>query len=704
MMNESMSSERFTDLVEHVAEVARDGKLLTEELHQRVLESLPEQEGEGSLKAIARAVRQLGPTCDWREFQWANEFLQAGGCPDEAHLEIQRINDERESLFKGPEFNQAASGIAQGLIEIHQDQRRFIQVMRDAETLMGFDQEVTNQLIAPLGGWDDSAVPASLLELLPEDLVFPLRKSRRASPYDHRFHLLVRELVSRLGDEGVSEDEVVQECGHVLAELIHFDDEGAASKLVQKQVTLRAEAYVKTNPWDTLALCWRGELACWACDQDLIEECARRVWERVRRSSAKEINKVTAFFALTTDSAVAWSNWGWDRLDFPRSHLGEVETASIDVERPLAHAVVRNAMQRGVWDTSLLCSTFELRESGYTLDADDLPVECWVWMAENIEHSRFGTEMYYEYWNQAFRSLGSDTDPRLAHNISVVLLAALLFDKCHRYEVPSISEVLKGLTDTFRADSTAHKRQAALEMVRYVYQTINPDHLTAADRLAITSSLEYSKTQNEVISPAVPPSTPPPQVLTEQDYPSLLAGVEADLKQKITEAIWARLSPVSKDEFRHGELAYITATKVEGEGGNFKPFVMHFSMGLLEHIQESLKGPLVREPSLRPDFHNSLGLSGHPEWSELLVFMTNLEKVGGTTFGKRLLSQGVALPHLRELRDFFEKMKACRNKAAHTKHRIDREEAAILHDLLLNKGHIQKVVQVFPTPFPHISR
>jgi hypothetical protein len=693
-MSEAMPSERFTNLVMHVAELARGGTLLTKEVYQQVIDSLAEQEG--SLRSIAQAVRQLGSFCDWSEFRWADEFLRAAGCQDQVHLEIQRINEERESYYKGPRFNQTVEKIAQGLKESQEDQRRLMQAMRDVETLMGFDQEVTNQLFATLGDWDDSAVPASLLELLPEDLVFSLKRTRRASLYDHRLHLLVRELVTRLGDKNVNEDEVIQECGHVLAELIHSDDEEAASKLVQKQVTLRAEAYVKEKPWDTLGLCWRGELACWAWDWELIEEYGGRIWERVRRSSAKEINDVTAFFALTTDSAEEWSNWGWDRLGSPRSHLGEIEVASIDVERPLALAVVRNAMQRGVWDTSLLCSTFQLRESGYILDADDLPVECWVWMAENIQHSGVGNEMHYEYWNNAFRLLGSGTDPRLTHNVLAVLLTALLFNKSQYYELPPIHEVLEGLTNTLRADSTAHKRRAALEMVRYVLDKINPDHLTAADRLTMTKAIAGLRqpSQNRDISSQGTEAGEG----SEQITPVLLDQAEVRLRSQMGEKHWARLSPRAKDEFKHGEFDYILASKQEGEGGNFDSFVFHYSKGLLVDIQMCLLAPTKADRSLIQEHDAVIGRT--PEWNELLSLIRDPGRVTVTRYGKKLLAQRVDLRGLSELEDFFERMKSLRNRASHSGRRISRHDATLLHELLFRSGMIQKTIELFPKPPP----
>ncbi len=694
-MNETMSSKQFTNLVEGVVEEARDSRLLSEELYQEVLEQILPARVKENNESIAWAVRQLSPFCDWREFGWANDHLGAGGQLDDLHLEIQRVNDKRKAMRYGQEYHRTVASLAHGVVQYYKDQRRFFQMMRDAETLMGFDQEFTNKLVATLGPWDELAVPNSLIDLLPEELTFPLRKTHRATPYDHRVHLLVRLLVSRLGTECVSDEVVIRHCGHVLAELLHADDDEAASRLVLGQVTLLAEEFVGRHPWDVLGLCWRGELACWAWDEELAEDYANRVWDRTVKLTAKEVSKVTSFFTLTTDWSEAWSSWGWDCFDSPRSHLGEIKLTRIGLERPLALAVVRSAFQRGVWDTSLLSSTLELQDNFYILEPDDLPVECWVWMAENIEHSRHGNEFYYTYWYAAFKSLASDTDPRLAHNILVVLLAGLLFNKCERYETPSIQQVLSNLTDIYRANSTTHKKQAALDMVRYVYVKMNPDYLTAADRLAITKAIEDASRPPTGVSLV---ESSPKGSTSEQIDPSLLNQAEVYLKTQISETTWARLTPKAKNEFKHGEFLYIMATKLEGEGGNFDSFVLHYSKGLLAEIQESLRAPLLKDQSLKGPFLAVFGDQERPEWPQLLRFISDLENVAGTALGKRLLSQGVAFPRLRELRDFFEKLKALRNRAAHSGSRINRDEATLLHGLLLNKGIIQSILECFPKP------
>ena len=119
--------------------------------------------------------------------------------------------------------------------------------------------------------------------------------------------------------------------------------------------------------------------------------------------------------------------------------------------------------------------------------------------------------------------------------------------------------------------------------------------------------------------------------------------------------------------------------------GTICPYVMHYSKGLLEHIQSSIKGPLASDPSLKFEFRSLFGQTDHPEWSELQNFMMNIERVAGTSYGKRLLRQGVSLHQFGELIRPFDEVRLYRNKAAHTGRRIDREWAALFHDLLWNQ-------------------
>ena len=143
------------------------------------------------------------------------------------------------------------------------------------------------------------------------------------------------------------------------------------------------------------------------------------------------------------------------------------------------------------------------------------------------------------------------------------------------------------------------------------------------------------------------------------------------------------------------------ACSQEGEGGDFNSVVMSFSRGLLAEIHESLRGPLTRQPTLRGEFRDQFGPIGgneNPEWGDILRYIDNLQANANSSLARAFLSQGVQLNRLDELRKPFENMKKLRNDAAHTTRRIDRERAAVLHDLLMNKGLVRDVVKFFPKP------
>jgi hypothetical protein len=158
-MDEKTLSREFTNLVGQVVEAVRVGTLLNEELFQQVLQQIPAHGDEKSRETIALAVRQLGSFCDWPQFGLSKDFLQAGGCLDDVSLEIQRISNERTVLDREA-VEEFFAPLALDFNEMLKDQRHFMQTMRDAETLGGFDQEVANELFSILGAWDQLAVPA----------------------------------------------------------------------------------------------------------------------------------------------------------------------------------------------------------------------------------------------------------------------------------------------------------------------------------------------------------------------------------------------------------------------------------------------------------------------------------------------------------------------------------------------------------------
>lgn len=698
-----MSSSSFMNLVNQVIETARGGTLLSEEMLQSVLEIASPSFCQSEPETVALAVRQLAVYCDWVEFLRATKSLEAGVPLEDLHLEVERWREERETWYRDdPEMKKLTEGLSNSVAEgwIRHDLR--LKAIHDAETLMGFDQGRMDELTRTLGHWDDSAVPKKLLDILPEDVTFPFQDRERLSPYDHRFHMLVRELASRLGQEGGCLDEVIKHCGSVLVDIRHCGLSPAEiqdpyelewARVTLQQMFLLAEEYVCRKPSDIIGLCWRGELARRERDEELALEYADRIWVATSSASAKTIQRVTTFFALTGQMAGVWDDWGWRGLSSYSLPLGEIKGTWIDRSQPLAWAIVRRGFQQGTWDTSLLCSMDALREDGCWPESGDAPVQCWAWLAPHSINQLYFLELYYSYWTLAFESLQDTTDPTLAHNVIVAVLLGRLLNQVSANGLPPIQRVLMALNALHRRyPSMPEKERAALEMVNYVYRKLKPDHLTAtaadhltataADRLAIETALERLKI---------------PTQSQDEIGPHLQDGVEGNLKSRLGEALWAKLSEAAKSEFTHGEFYYQFASAMEGEKGDFRSFVMAYSGGLLAEIQESLRGSLTRNSSLRREFRDQFGGEEHPEWGELIRYMDNIDKNAATPLGTALMAQGIQLHRLGNLRESFEYMKDIRNKAAHTKgkERIDREEAAVLHDRFFNKRLIKNVVDIF---------
>ena len=192
-------------------------------------------------------------------------------------------------------------------MEIREGTHRFLRTGRDVETLMGFDQEVMDRLVATLGSWNESAVPRSLLRLASRGSQVSSPQATAHRPVDDHWLLqLVRALVSRLGEDGRSKDAVIKHCGHILADILHGDDEDTTAGLVLKQATLLANDFLQGHAWDVIGLCWRGQLACLEGDYDLSIEFADRVWKATASASAESVNQVISFFAL----AQRLDDWG----------------------------------------------------------------------------------------------------------------------------------------------------------------------------------------------------------------------------------------------------------------------------------------------------------------------------------------------------------------------------------------------------------
>jgi hypothetical protein len=687
-------------LIREVVDSVSGGTLLSEALYRKILDHTPASLCEAEAEAVALAVRQLGEFCDWSDFRWAEEQLRAGVDVDELHVGVERYLAEREALLWGPECDAQLDSIVSGIVQTVESERHFRKELREAEICRGFDEETTNELMRTLGSWDNVAIPKNVVDLLPEEIVFPIRTVQRNCPYDHRIHLMVRELLTRLSNSGSPSDNVIKHCGHIVADLWHSEDDESAFRLVLKQVIMLADEYVRRAPSDVIGLCWRGELACWDWDNDLAKDYAEKVWSQTLACSADEMSKVAAFFALTRELGADWGHCSDPDRFNSGSHLGELQSKWLDLEQGLAPALVRRTFRHCKWGTPLICSAFALQERGYTLEPDDVPLKCWVWMAENVERSNFGNEHYYTCWYRTFQSLASDTDPRLAHNVLVVLLAGLILDTFTTYDIPSVEKVLSRLADVYRADPRTLRKEAILGMVKFLYDRTSLDHLKAADIPAITKAI-HELPEEPAGAPWAEPL--PMDAMNEPDYEVWLDKVEAKLKPQIGEPTWSELSSEAKDHFKRGELQFTLALAAKTEVGSyFDDFVINYSKGLLAIIGESLRVPLLKGKSHKREFEkqfpDAFARRRHPEWAELLRLIDDREVFVKKSLGKALMVQRVAFHKFERLKDFFINMLRWRNQAAHSGKAVKRHEAELLHKLALDQGMIKLVVKCFPKP------
>jgi hypothetical protein len=497
-----MCSDLFMNLVNLVVEAAREGTRMTEDLYLSILESAPATWCESHPSSVASALRKLAHLCESRNFGWANSRLDAGASPEELILEVEQSDELWKAILEREKSESAYAESLAAFGNLQESERSFLQGKRDMETLMGFDQGVMKRLVEKLGHYDDTELPGSLHDILPEEIAFPLERGEYCSAYDYRVHLLVRELAARLGESNRLDKDVIKISGHVLGKIYHSDDDAAESRLLLRQLTILADEYVWRNDGDAIGLCWRGELACWEGDDDLALDCARQVWNKVSFSSTEIILRTSLFFAFTGSSAPDWNVWKLQAIERPRWHLGEHEEMWIDRKQPLACAIVRKAFQRGTWDTSLLCSIVNLLDNGYffRMKFYNASTEAWAWIAEQAWFTACPSETYHMCWSNAYESLGGDTRPDLAHNVIATILVGLLTTDSQRNGLISATfhQVLEAFQKLHLDGSMPEGACTALDLMSYLYRQRKLDHLTAADRVTVETAIEGIKAQKEL--------------------------------------------------------------------------------------------------------------------------------------------------------------------------------------------------------------
>src|SRR5262249_38146140 len=137
------------------------------------------------------------------------------------------------------------------------------------------------------------------------------------SPYDHTLHLFVREILTRLGPSGRRLRQVVKGCGRTLDRLFPDEKDDSEGSFIFRQHLYRVQDYRDQHPYDILALCWRGELACWEGDEHLADQIALQMWERTQDASPVVNASLLWFIALSHEGSSFWESLGWRTSQSP---------------------------------------------------------------------------------------------------------------------------------------------------------------------------------------------------------------------------------------------------------------------------------------------------------------------------------------------------------------------------------------------------
>ena len=288
-----MSSEVFTNLVNQTVDAALHGRALSEPLYNSILEIATPSWAESESGCVASALRKLGAFCDLGQLSRMSKMLDSGATAEFVEREIQDNIAQRKVFLAGNEFDEHVTKSVEVLTSIHDDERNFFKQIRNVESLMGFDQGAMSRLVETIWAcWRHKAARKSHRYPPGGNQLSAQENRERSRPYDHRVHVLVRELSLLLSEWNRCDAQIIKHCGHILSAVYHSNDEDAAARLSLQQLTVLADEYVRRNSCDVIGLCWRAELACWAGDVELAGEYARKVWNNARLAQQGPLSRL----------------------------------------------------------------------------------------------------------------------------------------------------------------------------------------------------------------------------------------------------------------------------------------------------------------------------------------------------------------------------------------------------------------------------
>lgn len=654
---------------------ASAGTRISEALLAEILHHAPDDFCQQSPKLIVEHLQPLLRFCDWDLFGTASILLQQGLCLESINQELLMRAKSFEEISEREDFRKSEEKVIEAYGCMLKEPRERMGKRRDLEVYSGFDQKAVDLLMERIGRSDPARHPRELQEMLPKELTWYWQHRLETDRYDHRLHLLLKNLLVRIGTSGRGSRAVVKFCGHILENLEPRSYESWEVPITVQQATYLADDYLIAIRNDLIVHCWRGELACWARDDDLAAEFAQGVLEKATGADVPVLSTLISFLgALDSES---WDQQGWVDFDHPTHHFGQVRIELALVEATLLDAIVHRALQELNSDVRILQAVSGL---GFSLPRrESISPEGWIWVAErSAERVDFGDELYQECWSNALATMDRRTDPVLYKSAIVVLLLFELFDgpRCIRHGIPS----LLGKTT----------EQVMLHGSRSHYEPI----VGLAMGVRMKRGASMPRADHEAILLAFKWLHPSASPRAGEWYRANLELVGSELEQLLGSRIWSRLSSATKEHLERGELFFACEKTFEGETGSFESPVMSFSKGLLAEFRSTLWDQLLKIQGGKKIKGELCRLFGNrsPAWRELTEFLDRVKKDEiDDDIVSKLVKRGIRVDKLIDLKSEFEKIKELRNKAAHAAERIDREEACLFHGRLLNSGLMRKV-------------
>jgi hypothetical protein len=663
------------------------------------LASAPSEFRGQALEALAEALPALVSSSNWERFSWQEEQLRDGTPP--ASLD-EKWKEHR--AWQQGNLQQVIARMSPLKEETDKNNTDVWTRIRQFETHLGFAEDLAGKICNTIAPQDGAAGTISLNGLLPQGLLPQDDLDASDPPYDHTLHLFVRELLTRLGQTGRQLPQVVKACGRTLARLFPDENGDPEGSFVFRQDLCRVQDYIDQHPNDILALCWRGELACWDGDEQLAEEIALQVWEDTQDASPAVNASLLWFFALTHERSYFWESLRWRHPASPGmgGHFGGVRGDWYDREEDLALAVIRRAVGQGSWDRGFLEAVARLQpDSDYLLPTDLLPAECWVWLAENSAAFRVDSLYpYYLSWHAAFDASAGEPSSDTSFLSSIVVLAGCVLGSSTSYVRTPLKSVLERLESLVAHPQHGQPAWCALGAAHDLLSQLPMRQLTSADRLALNTvwrrvETSLKEADHRLVSEETVDAA---EQILRVNYPSLRDQAESEMRKHLGERLWNALGKKTQDYLWRGRAQYDQELELDRDRADFGPAILLFSNALLNEVVLRFWMPVSKSPSSKKDAreaYSKMKCQPHdPEWGDFVRLFDALKNGEWSSIKNHAQSRGINMNALIDARHELEYLR--REGRTKTPHRrqIDREAAAVLYDKLIHRGLMRTVFAV----------